>query len=808
MSKTRDTGFLANVIQVHDTGVRIMSGSTMLMAVSSSGAVTITGEISGSDAANALLLSGTGSVGFTTTSSFLAVSSSQQEVSASYISLSGSYTTFSGSASTRITVDSASIQQVSSSQQQISSSLLQVSASYISLSGSYTTFSGSASTRTTQIEQVYATTGSNSFRATQSITGSLTVTGQIIAQTLNVQQVTSSIIYSSGSNNFGCDLNSRQTFTGSVLITGSLTIAGASSATSYSGTTIYGSTAVCSPVGKFTTCIDAGSGNFSSTIGTAGDITITKASAASFIANNTSASGKSYRLVSTDSGTFVIQNTGILDLVTITCTGIATFCCTVCTPTITVSGNINGGTATFNGVAINQSPTSAGTSANFIRLTNTGGDFYIGQENSTGGFFTGACAYDNVLYGGRPLNIIMGGSSKIVVATNGVTNFACQICAPAAIFTGCVGIGATSPCASLHIVPTASNSVIFPVIINNQANCPSAGYGVGLRLQNSSISGGNESNKWAGIAAIAGGSSGYSNDTDLAFYVGCFILASNITCPPVEKMRIQSSTGNVGIGTTSPIGKLDVSLLNTRRFIVTYDDSIITIKGASDTGAGENLRIIGDNLIFNTNSVGSGSERMRITSTGIACFACQVCAPSFIGGTVSGTTIYGSTTVCTPIAMIGSSCSPSAGINYLGQEGYRQKWLITQGRYRFCFGTEDFYAAIFIEMYGTNYNQGTSEVRVGKAVIPLRYATSRSIIQVYDAGGVCVGAYRTNGIGLVWCNISGTVGDLIYTNAGSNQPDAVLATELQLLSNGFSLIGKFYRMCYTNTLYDATNPYV
>ena len=168
-----------------------MSGSTMLMAVSSSGAVTITGEISGSDAANSLLLSGTGSVGFTTTSSFLAVSSSQQEVSASYIALSGSYTTFSGSASTRITVDSASLLQVSSSQQQISSSLLQVSASYISLSGSYNTFSGSASTRTTQIEQVYATTGSNSFRANQSITGSLVVSSTITAQTLVVQTVTS-----------------------------------------------------------------------------------------------------------------------------------------------------------------------------------------------------------------------------------------------------------------------------------------------------------------------------------------------------------------------------------------------------------------------------------------------------------------------------------------------------------------------------------------------------------------------------------------------------------------------------------------
>ena len=90
--------------------------------------------------------------------------------------------------------------------------------------GAFSATSGSASSRLTQIEQVYATTGSNSFRATQSITGSLTVTGQIIAQTLNVQQVTSSIVFSSGSNTFGCDLNSRQTFTGSVIMTGSLTV--------------------------------------------------------------------------------------------------------------------------------------------------------------------------------------------------------------------------------------------------------------------------------------------------------------------------------------------------------------------------------------------------------------------------------------------------------------------------------------------------------------------------------------------------------------------------------------------------------
>ena len=107
MSKTRDTGYLANVIQVHDTGVRIMSGSTMLMAVSSSGAVTITGEMSGSDAANALLLDGTGSLAFTTT------------------------------------------------------------ASYNAFSASYAIASGSLSSRTTQVEQTYASTGSNTFTGAQ-----------------------------------------------------------------------------------------------------------------------------------------------------------------------------------------------------------------------------------------------------------------------------------------------------------------------------------------------------------------------------------------------------------------------------------------------------------------------------------------------------------------------------------------------------------------------------------------------------------------------------------------------------------------
>ena len=73
-----------------------------------------------------------------------------------------------------------------------------------------------------QVDQFgYATTGSNGFNGSQSITGSLTVTGQVIAQTLNVQQVTSSIVYSSGSNIFGNTVGNVQSFTGSLQVSGS-----------------------------------------------------------------------------------------------------------------------------------------------------------------------------------------------------------------------------------------------------------------------------------------------------------------------------------------------------------------------------------------------------------------------------------------------------------------------------------------------------------------------------------------------------------------------------------------------------------
>lgn len=140
MSNTRNTGYLTNIIQYTPSGnISFVSGSTTLMSISSSGAITTTGVISGSTALSA-----------------------SNALSSSYSLVATTATTASS---------------ISNLNQNVA------------------------------------------------ITGSLTTTGQIVAQTLNVQQVTSSIVYSSGSNIFGSTLGNTQQLTGSVTVTGSFAVA-------------------------------------------------------------------------------------------------------------------------------------------------------------------------------------------------------------------------------------------------------------------------------------------------------------------------------------------------------------------------------------------------------------------------------------------------------------------------------------------------------------------------------------------------------------------------------------------------------
>jgi hypothetical protein len=240
-----------------------ISGSTMLitgsLTVSGSGTFTnigpavfsgsltstagFTGSFSGtatsaSYAANADLLDGLDSTVFTLTSSFAAQTASFTAFTASILTQTASLNSFSAS-------------------------VLAQTASLNSFSASVLTFTGSAATRLGALEAAtsslysytsslnnqtasFATTGSNTFIGTQTLTGSIvqsgsfTTTGTIIAQTINVQQVTSSVIYSSGSNIFGNTIGNTQTFTGSMFITGSSIVANVSNACFSSSVTAGG----------------------------------------------------------------------------------------------------------------------------------------------------------------------------------------------------------------------------------------------------------------------------------------------------------------------------------------------------------------------------------------------------------------------------------------------------------------------------------------------------------------------------------------------------------------------------------------
>jgi hypothetical protein len=177
MSKTRDTGFLGNVIKVDTSGnVSFVSGSTTLATINTSGQLSGSSPVlSSSYALNADLLDGLDSTQFTLTSSFAAQTASFTAFTASVNSFTASQNILNGK---------------------------------------------------------YATTGSNTFAGIQTINSNLVVTGSITAQTLVVQTITSSVDFVTGSTRFGSLLDNTHVFTGSMSVTGSGTFIGSVSASS------------------------------------------------------------------------------------------------------------------------------------------------------------------------------------------------------------------------------------------------------------------------------------------------------------------------------------------------------------------------------------------------------------------------------------------------------------------------------------------------------------------------------------------------------------------------------------------------
>jgi hypothetical protein len=259
---------------------------------------------------------------------------------------------------------------------------LQITGSIFAIGGITGSFSGTATSASyatnadlldNRDSTTFANTGSNAFAGSQNIngnvaiTGSLTTTGTIIAQTLNVQQVTSSIIYSSGSNVFGNLLSNTQSMTGSVGITGSLAVAGAATfsglITSTIGVNNYLKASNASTDGLFIENQNNGNISYYGINNSAGSLFFTNSTA--YSTNIGTASARDFH----------IGTNGVVRL-TIASTGAATFSSSV----TGVQGIFSASAGTYVGGSL---ILKSSTGTNPIYLTSNGG--YFALSNGGGG---------------------------------------------------------------------------------------------------------------------------------------------------------------------------------------------------------------------------------------------------------------------------------------------------------------------------------------------------------------------------------------------------------------------------------------
>ncbi|MDB4549283.1 tail fiber domain-containing protein [bacterium] len=189
----------------------------------------LTGSFSGSFIGDGSELIGTISSSISLTSSYIELSNVDGSASlssriftnsasiASLETISGSYAN-SASFASDISTNASNISTNSAS----IASLETISGSYANSSS----FASDISTNSASIGSLNAVSSSYLLNTTDTLTGDLTVTGNIIATTLNVQDVTASVIYSSGSNIFGSSSIDTQQFTGSILTSGSIEVNG------------------------------------------------------------------------------------------------------------------------------------------------------------------------------------------------------------------------------------------------------------------------------------------------------------------------------------------------------------------------------------------------------------------------------------------------------------------------------------------------------------------------------------------------------------------------------------------------------
>jgi hypothetical protein len=546
------------------------SNQTVTGSVDITGSLTVVGPITGT----------------VTTASYVL-----NAVSASYAAnaTTASYALVSTSASFALNATSASYALNATT---ASYALIATSASYSnnSTSASYAANSDLLDGRDSL---TFATTGSNAFVGTQNIngsvaiTGSLTTTGAITAQTLNVQQVTSSIVYSSGSNVFGNSLSNTQSMTGSVGITGSLSVNGNITGSiikvnelinvsdSTTNVTTFGSIGYNGTIGNFwrtkagtfadfAFIRESGAYVLRNAVGTdnlyaAGDLNITGAlngTSATFsgaltavnISNNGIYYGRANAsFPATSLGYFALKTNNLdgerggltvqvsnststfIDALTINYTGAATF-----TSSVTVGTDI---------VLSAANPfVYGGTSVGAVGISNISGSSYMKIYAASHATLANLTQFVN------------NGSTSLTIASTGAATFSSSVTAAGATFSGTTAVASAAGTSQMRIDRSGTVARIQNYDTGQAANISLAHDGGNVGIGTTSPS---------KILTVRHGDAGgvrveYSGNTDNLLIDASSIQAFANTTP--SALKLQVSGGNVLIGTTTDSGyKLDVT---------------------------------------------------------------------------------------------------------------------------------------------------------------------------------------------------------------------------------------------------------
>jgi len=312
--------------------------------------------------------------------------------------LTGSFTV-NGTDVSSITSSAASITALNSytASQNILNGTYTLTSSFAAQTASFTAFTSSVNSFTASqlvLNGTYATTGSNTFTGIQTVNSNLVVTGSITAQTLVVQTVTSSVVYSSGSNVFGNNIANTQVFTGSMNLTGSLTVTTTGTELQVNasgvkfGNVIGDAHSITGSVG-ISGSLSGSSATFSSTLNTKSDLQL-----------EASNSTNKWSLYTYTDDSFRMNYNGVgNDELIIASTGAATFSSSVLA----------------NGLYAN-----AGNSARFYRSAN---DYYWGINNDSNNYLNfGTFAANGTAYGTNPKMILLD-NGNVGIGTSSPTDF-------------------------------------------------------------------------------------------------------------------------------------------------------------------------------------------------------------------------------------------------------------------------------------------------------------------------------------------------------------------------------------------------